>query len=144
MAPPSGLVWADDEDDEPAFACLIGNVPTSLAEADVRDLIGELKVMTPLREISPLFRARCFKTPCESVRHHPPRLRLLRADLWPACDRGRARACAHMARGAYDGGGPQVGHQHHERGACVWAHPKDRPICLPYLVCISASERLHL
>lgn len=46
---PSGLVWADDEDDEPAFACLIGNVPTSLAEADLRDLIGELKVMTHSR-----------------------------------------------------------------------------------------------
>ena len=54
MAPPSGLVWADDEDDEPAFACLIGNVPTSLAEADVRDLIGELKVMFSLERDLPL------------------------------------------------------------------------------------------
>ena len=64
MAPPSGLVWADDEDDEPAFACLIGNVPTSLAEADVRDLIGELKVMFSLERDLPII-------PCALLQNVP-------------------------------------------------------------------------
>ena len=37
------LDWADDED-EPVFVVLIGNIPNALTEDNVRDLIGELKV----------------------------------------------------------------------------------------------------
>ena len=39
------LDWADDED-ELVFTVLIGNVPQSLKEDDVKDLIGELKVIS--------------------------------------------------------------------------------------------------
>ena len=38
------LDWADDED-EPVFVVLIGNIPNAFTENDVRDLIGELKVI---------------------------------------------------------------------------------------------------